>query len=162
VTSDGLAITNYHVVSQVALEPKTYRLEDTAADGSHGDVTVLGLNLPNDLAIIRLDKHDAPFFTFDERALAGDLLKGEPSIRWAIPLDLGFTITKAPITVLWSTATANASTSPGALNYGVSGGPAEGRVVGINVATRRGGQLISFLVLVRFAAAVAPISFATC
>ena len=27
VTSDGLAITNYHVVSQVALEPKTYRLE---------------------------------------------------------------------------------------------------------------------------------------
>jgi serine protease Do len=85
VTSDGLAITNYHVVSQVALEPKTYRLEDTAADGSHGDVTVLGLNLPNDLAIIRLDKHDAPFFTFDERALAGDLLKGEPSIRWAIP-----------------------------------------------------------------------------
>ncbi|HST01159.1 MAG TPA: hypothetical protein VLJ84_05825, partial [Usitatibacter sp.] len=27
VTADGLAITNYHVVSQFALDPKTYRLE---------------------------------------------------------------------------------------------------------------------------------------
>ena len=39
----------------------------------------------------------------------------------------------------------------------MSGGPTvtpEGRVVGINVATRRGGQLISFLVPVRFAAAL--------
>src|SRR5580704_5663094 len=70
VTSDGVAITNYHVVSQVALEPKTYRLEYTAADGSHGDVTVLGVDLPNDLAIIRLDKHDAPYFAFDEAAMA--------------------------------------------------------------------------------------------
>ena len=34
VSSDGLAITNYHVVSHAALEPKTYRLEYTAADTS--------------------------------------------------------------------------------------------------------------------------------
>src|SRR5437870_4073940 len=34
VSADGLAITNYHVVSQVVLEPKTYRLEYAAADGS--------------------------------------------------------------------------------------------------------------------------------
>src|ERR1700686_2780946 len=27
VTADGLAITNYHVVSQFALDPRTYRLE---------------------------------------------------------------------------------------------------------------------------------------
>src|SRR5882672_26833 len=27
VTADGLAITNYHVVSRFALDPKTYRLE---------------------------------------------------------------------------------------------------------------------------------------
>src|ERR1700686_2583687 len=73
VSADGLAITNYHVVSQVALEPKTYRLEYAAADGSHGDVSLLGVDLPNGLAIIRLDKHDAPFFTFDEAAMAGGL-----------------------------------------------------------------------------------------
>src|SRR5215469_9443181 len=33
VGADGLALTNYHVVSQFALEPKTYRLEYEAADG---------------------------------------------------------------------------------------------------------------------------------
>src|SRR5882724_10945738 len=65
VGADGLAITNYHVVSQAALEPKTYRLEYAAADGSHGDVRLLAIDLPNDLAVVGLDKRDAPFFTFD-------------------------------------------------------------------------------------------------
>src|SRR5512147_860808 len=32
VTADGLALTNYHVVSQYALEPSTYRLEYVAPD----------------------------------------------------------------------------------------------------------------------------------
>jgi serine protease Do len=157
VTSDGLAITNYHVVSQVALEPKTYRLEYTAADGSHGDVTVLGVDLPNDLAIIRLDKHDAPFFTFDEQALAGDLPKGERLYSMGNPLDLGFTIIEGTYNGLVEHSYSERIHFTGALNPGMSGGPTvtpEGRVVGINVATRRGGQLISFLVPVRFAAAL--------
>jgi serine protease Do len=42
VSADGLAITNYHVVSQVIFEPNTYRLEYTAADGTQGDVHLLG------------------------------------------------------------------------------------------------------------------------
>jgi serine protease Do len=157
VTSDGLAITNYHVVSQVALEPKTYRLEYTAADGSHGDVTVLGVDLPNDLAIIRLDKHDAPFFTFDEMALAGDLPKGERLYSMGNPLDLGFTIIEGTYNGLVEHSYSERIHLTGALNPGMSGGPTvtpDGRVVGINVATRRGGQLISFLVPVRFAAAL--------
>ena len=157
VTSDGLAITNYHVVSQVALEPKTYRLEYRAADGSHGDVTVLGVDLPNDLAIIRLDKHDAPFFTFDEQALAGDLPKGERLYSMGNPLDLGFTIIEGTYNGLVEHSYSERIHFTGALNPGMSGGPTvtpEGRVVGINVATRRGGQLISFLVPVRFAAAL--------
>ena len=157
VTSDGLAITNYHVVSQVALEPKTYRLEYTAADGSHGDVTVLGVDLPNDLAVIRLDKHDAPFFTFDEQALAGDLPKGERLYSMGNPLDLGFTIIEGTYNGLVEHSYSERIHFTGALNPGMSGGPTvtpEGRVVGINVATRRGGQLISFLVPVRFAAAL--------
>jgi S1-C subfamily serine protease len=157
VTSDGLAITNYHVVSQVALEPKTYRLEYTAADGSHGDVTVLGVDLPNDLAIIHLDKHDAPFFTFDEQALAGDLPKGERLYSMGNPLDLGFTIIEGTYNGLVEHSYSERIHFTGALNPGMSGGPTvtpEGRVVGINVATRRGGQLISFLVPVRFAAAL--------
>src|SRR5215472_6627934 len=62
VSADGLAVTNYHVVSQAALEPQNYRLEYSSADGSRGEVTLLTIDLPNDLAVVRIDKRDAPFF----------------------------------------------------------------------------------------------------
>jgi serine protease Do len=157
VSGDGLAVTNYHVVSQGVLEPKTYRLEYAAADGSHGDVRVLGVDLPNDLAIVRLDKHDAPFFLFDTTAIAGNLPKGEHLYSMGNPLDLGFTISEGTYNGLVEHSYNEQIHFTGALNPGMSGGPtvtAQGAVVGVNVATRRGGQLISFLVPARFAAAL--------
>ncbi len=157
VTADGLAITNYHVVAQVALEPKTYRLEYVAADGSQGAATLLDVDLPDDLAIIRIDKHDAPFFTFDERAMSGELPKGERLYSMGNPLDLGFTIVEGTYNGLVEHSYNERLHFTGALNPGMSGGPAvtaDGRVVGVNVATRRGGQLISFLVPARFASAL--------
>ena len=157
VTADGLAITNYHVIAQVALEPKTYRLEYVAADGSQGAATLLDVDLSDDLAIIRIDKHDAPFFTFDEKAMSGDLPKGERLYSMGNPLDLGFTIVEGTYNGLVEHSYNERLHFTGALNPGMSGGPAvtaDGRVVGINVATRRGGQLISFLVPGRFAAAL--------
>jgi serine protease Do len=157
VSADGLAITNYHVVSQVALEPNTYRLEYAAADGSHGDVRLLAVDLPNDLAIIRLDKRDAPFFTFDEAAMAGNLPKGERLYSMGNPLDLGFTISEGTYNGMVGRSYNERIHFTGALNPGMSGGPtvtADGLVVGINVATQRGGQLVSFLVPARFAAAL--------
>jgi serine protease Do len=157
VSADGLAITNYHVVSQVALEPKTYRLEYAAADGSHGNVSLLGVDLPNDLAIVRLDKHDAPFFAFDEAAMAGSLPKGERLYSMGNPLDLGFTIIEGTYNGLVGRSYNERIHFTGALNPGMSGGPtvtAAGMVVGVNVATQRGGELVSFLVPARFAAAL--------
>jgi serine protease Do len=157
VSADGLAITNYHVVSQVALEPNTYRLEYAAADGSHGDVSLLGIDLSNDLAIVRLDKHDAPFFTFDKAAMTGGPPVGERLYSMGNPLDLGFTISEGTYNGLVVHSYNERIHFTGALNPGMSGGPtvtADGVVVGINVATRRGGQLVSFLVPARFAAAL--------
>jgi serine protease Do len=157
VSPDGLAITNYHVVSQVALEPSTYRLEYTGADGSHGDASVLGVDLANDLAIVRLDKHDAPFFTFGKVAVDGGLLKGERLYSMGNPLDLGFTIIEGTYNGLVEHSYSERVHFSGALNPGMSGGPtvtADGRVAGVNVATRRGGQLVSFLVPARFAVAL--------
>jgi hypothetical protein len=158
VSADGLAITNYHVVSQAALEPGTYRLEYAAADGSHGDVTLLGVDLPNDLAIIHLDKHDAPFFAFSRTAVdGGGPQKGERLYSMGNPLDLGFTISEGTYNGLVEKSYNERIHFTGALNPGMSGGPtvtADGLVVGINVATRRGGQLISFLVPARFADAL--------
>jgi serine protease Do len=157
VAPDGLAITNYHVVSQVALEPKTYRLEYAAADGSRGDVSLLEVDLPNDLAIVRLDKRDAPFFTFDEAAMARGLPTGERLYSMGNPLDLGFTINEGTYNGLVARSYNERIHFTGALNPGMSGGPtvtAEGRVVGVNVAKRIGGELVSFLVPARFAAAL--------
>ena len=73
-------ITNYHVVAQVALEPGTYRLEYAGADGSRGEAQLVAVDLPNDLAIVRIEKKDAPFFDFDKTAVEGGLAKGERAL----------------------------------------------------------------------------------
>src|SRR5438046_9463079 len=73
------------------------------------------------------------------------------------PLDLGFTITEGIYNGLVEHSYNERIHFTGALNPGMSGGPAvtgEGNVIGVNVATRRGGQLVSFLVPARFAAAL--------
>ena len=73
------------------------------------------------------------------------------------PLDLGFTIIEGIYNGLVERSYNEQIYFTGALNPGMSGGPAvnsAGDVVGINVATRRGGQLVSFLVPARFAAAL--------
>jgi serine protease Do len=157
VSTDGLAITNYHVVSQAALAPKTYRLEYAAADGSHGEVRLLAIDLPNDLAVVGLDKREAPFFAFDEAAVEGRVPKGERLYSMGNPLDLGFTINEGTYNGLVERSYSERIHFTGALNPGMSGGPtvnAEGQVVGVNVAKRLGGELVSFLVPARFAAAL--------
>ena len=50
MTADGLALTNYHVVSQFALDPKTYRLEYLAPDGARGPLQLLAIDVAHDLA----------------------------------------------------------------------------------------------------------------
>ena len=73
------------------------------------------------------------------------------------PLDLGFTIIEGTYNGLVDRTYNDRVHFSGALNPGMSGGPtvsAEGQVVGVNVATRRGGQLLSFLVPARYAAAL--------
>ena len=157
VSAGGLAITNYHVVSQFALEPTTYRLEYTAADTSRGELTLLAIDVPNDLAVVRIDKRDAPFFQFDARAVAGGVPKGEHLYSMGNPLDLGFTIVEGTYNGPVERSYNARIHFTGAVNPGMSGGPAvaaDGRVVGINVSKQYGGELVSFLVPARFAAAL--------
>ncbi|MBO0752515.1 MAG: trypsin-like peptidase domain-containing protein [Bradyrhizobiaceae bacterium] len=158
VTPDGLAITNYHVVSQVALEPDIYRLQYIAADGNRGEATLLAIDLANDLAAVSVGRRDAPFFEFDQTALAGGLPRGERLYSMGNPLDLGFTINEGIYNGLVERSYAERMHFTGALNPGMSGGPAvtaDGLVAGVNVAKRTGdAELVSFLVPARFAAAL--------
>lgn len=157
VSDDGLALTNYHVVSQFALEPTTYRLEYVAADGSRGDLKLLAIDLANDLAVVRLDRQNAAYFRFDERALSGRLPQGERLYSMGNPLNLGFSIVEGTYNGAVDRSYNERILFSGAINPGMSGGPtvaADGRVAGINVAKRTDGELVSFLVPARFAAAL--------
>ena len=157
VTETGLALTNYHVVSQYALEPSTYRLEYIAADGTRGTLKLHAIDVANDLAVVQLDRAGLPYFRFDTRAVAGDLPKGERLFAMGNPLDLGFTIVEGTYNGLVDKSYNERIHFSGALNPGMSGGPAvtgAGEIAGVNVAKQVGGDLVSFLVPARHAAAL--------
>jgi S1-C subfamily serine protease len=157
IGADGLAITNYHVVSQYALEPKTYRLEFKRTDGTEGALELLAIDIANDLAVVRVDGTDLPHLAFDPRAVDGELPRGERAYAMGNPLDLGFTIVEGTWNGLVERSYNERVHFTGAINPGMSGGPAvdaSGRVVGVNVAKRLDGELVSFLVPARKAAAL--------
>jgi serine protease Do len=155
VSADGLAITNYHVVSQYALDPRTYRLEYVAPDGAKGPLALLAIDVPHDLAVVKLDKAGLPFFEFDPRALGARLPKGERIYAMGNPLDLGFTIVEGTYNGLVDKSYDERIHFSGAINPGMSGGPvagSDGRIVGVNVAKRLDGEQVGFLVPARYAA----------
>ena len=157
VSGDGLAITNYHVVSQFALDPKTYRLEYLATDGGRGSLKLLAIDVPNDLAVVKLERAGPPHFDFEPRALSGKLPKGERIYAMGNPLDLGFTIVEGTYNGFVAKSYDERIHFSGAINPGMSGGPvtaADGRIVGINVAKRVDGESVGFLVPAKHAAAL--------
>jgi serine protease Do len=155
VSASGLAITNYHVVSQYALEPTTYRLEYVAADGQRGALKLLSFDIVNDVAVVLMDRLGQPFFQFDARALREKPPKGERLYSMGNPLDLGFTIIEGTYNGPVERSYNERIHFSGAINPGMSGGPtvsAQSRIVGVNVSKRLDGELVSFLVPARFAA----------
>jgi len=157
VAADGFAITNYHVVSQFALDPKTYRLEYLAPDGARGPLQLLAFDVPHDLAVVKVDRVGLPYFDFDPRALGARLPKGERIYAMGNPLDLGFTIVEGTYNGLVDKSYDERIHFSGAINPGMSGGPVaagDGRIVGVNVAKRLDGESVGFLVPARYAAAL--------
>ena len=158
VSAEGHVITNYHVVSQVALQPQRYRLTYTRAEGSSGQLQLLTFDALHDLALLRMvpaDKtaamrHAALSFRPRDKTLA----KGERIYSLGNPLDVGFAVLEGNYNGLAERSFYPQIFFAGALNPGMSGGPAldsEGQVMGVNVATRRDGQMVSFLVPAQFA-----------
>ncbi len=86
------------VVAQPVNSPRgaamsaTYKLEYVDAGGHHGALTLLAIDVADDLAVVRLDRTTELFFEFDRRAVEGLLPQGERLFSLGNPLDLGFTI----------------------------------------------------------------------
>ncbi len=143
VSSDGLIVTNYHVVSQFVNAPKNHRIEYVTDNGEKGLLELLDFDVIADLAVLRHPNPATEFFTLDASVLS----KGETAHALGNPGDWGIIMVSGATNGFVEHSYEDRVLFSGSLNAGMSGGPSlndNGQVVGINVATA--GSQLSFLV----------------
>lgn len=151
VSEQGHFITNYHVVSTMALQPQRYRLVYSTDDGQRGALQLLAVDVVNDLALLKA-VDPAPLAARGVMAFRPPdqpLGRGERIFSLGNPLDVGFAVVEGAFNGLVERSFVPTIFFGGSLSSGMSGGPAvdgRGRVIGINVASRRDGEQVSFLV----------------
>ncbi len=139
----GLIITNYHVISKMVLHPDRYRAELVETAGAVRPLSVLSVDVINDLALVKLEVNSVPFFTIAGR----EPQQGTRLYSMGYPQDIGLSIVEGTYNGLMKHAVYKKIHFTAPINPGMSGGPtinAFGEVVGVNVRSR--GQGISFLV----------------
>ncbi|MEN0035765.1 MAG: serine protease [Cellvibrio sp.] len=163
IGNSNLVVTNFHVVSQIALEPETYFGEYKDTQGKSGAIELLAVDVLHDLAVVRVARNGTGFFKVphtpasDEQPALVKLNQGQHLYSLGNPLDLGFTISEGTYNGISARGFSDQLMFTGAVNAGMSGGPnvtADGQVAGVNVAHRLDGELVSFLVPVRYVQAL--------
>jgi S1-C subfamily serine protease len=152
VGTSNLVLTNYHVVSQMALDPEVYTGEYVDTDGERGPVELLAVDVLHDLAVLRVNRNGTGFFDVPEKPVK--LIQGQDLYSLGNPLDLGFAISEGAYNGVVSRSFYDQLIFSGPINSGMSGGPSvtsTGTVAGINVSKRRDGEAVSFLVPVKYA-----------
>ncbi|MDR7330918.1 serine protease [Roseateles asaccharophilus] len=155
VSDDGHIVTNYHVISQFALEPESYRLRYATTDGQGGVLELLDFDARRDLALLRavgdgLKGRGALAFRPQSQPLA----KGERIYSMGNPHDVAFAVVEGNYNGLVDRSFDPLIYYAGGINPGMSGGPVldeDGLVVGVNVSTMLFSQQVSFLVPGEFA-----------
>ncbi len=151
IGKSNLAVTNYHVMSQIALEPETYVGEYVDTNGKRGGVKLLAVDVLHDLAVVSIDRKGNGFFNVPDKLPR--LAQGQYLYSMGNPLDLGFAISEGAYNGIIKRSFYDQLMFTGPINAGMSGGPSvtvDGRVSGVNVSKRLDGELVSFLVPVRF------------
>lgn len=147
IGTSNLVVTNYHVVSQLALEPDIYTGQYVDTGGRKGNIELLAVDVLRDLAVVSIDRNGTGFFNLPDGT--SNLEQGENLYSLGNPLDLGFAISEGTYNGISSRGFSDQLMFTGALNPGMSGGPnitGNGEVAGVNVSHRRDGELVSFLV----------------
>ena len=98
VSADGLIVTNFHVASQLALEPERYRGVYVTMEGQEGEVELLAFDVQRDLAVLRAKGRRAAAPVLGFRPTTDPLAQGAPPGRVA-----GLVLWEA----LWLAATAS-------------------------------------------------------
>lgn len=154
-------VTNYHVVSSLVLEPDKYRIELRGTNQRTVKATVMAVDVIHDLAVLRTQAPTPPASSATAWHVLPlreePLVQGTKVFSLGNPLELGFLISEGIYNGPVEARIYEQMLFSGAINSGMSGGPAidtAGQVVGVNVATRRDGEALSFLVPIRYAKAL--------
>lgn len=152
VSSDGMIVTNKHVVSD---NTATYSV--VTNDGKSYDATVLSRDPVNDIAIIKIDISNAPYLEFADSsaielgqhviAIGNSLGQYQNTVTTGIVSGIGRSITAGGAGELEQLD--GVIQTDAAINAGNSGGPLlnlAGQVIGINTAVDRQGQSIGFAI----------------
>jgi S1-C subfamily serine protease len=156
---EGHIVTNYHVVEGADSIAVTLSNESTL------DARVVGVDPPNDLALLRIEPPDEGLTTV-ELGDSAMLRVGQRAIAIGNPFGLDRTLTVGVISALGrplqlsdDNVIFNVVQIDAAINPGNSGGPlldSRGRVIGINTAIRQDAQGIGFAVPVDTVKRVVP------
>ncbi|MEU5694829.1 trypsin-like peptidase domain-containing protein [Actinosynnema sp. NPDC020468] len=143
ISSDGLVLTNNHVVESAA---NGGAVKVQFQDGKTADATIVGRDPSSDLAVIKASGVSG--LATAELGTSGDLKTGQQVVAIGSPFDLNGTVTSGIVSSLNRPVRAggeqgsqstvlNAIQTDAAINPGNSGGPLvnmQGQVVGINSA----------------------------
>lgn len=155
VSDDGHIVTNYHVISQFALEPDSYRLRYATTDGQAGALELLDFDARRDLALLRAVGDGLKGRgTLAFRPQSQPLAKGERIYSMGNPHDVAFAVVEGNYNGLVDRSFDPLIYYAGGINPGMSGGPVvdeDGLVVGVNVSGMMFSQQVSFLVPGEFA-----------
>ena len=158
ISSDGMILTNKHVVSNGQGTADSTEYTVILNDGTQHDATVLDSDPFNDLALVKIDATGLPTL---ELGGSDTLQIGQSVIAIGNALgQFSNTVTKGVVSGLARTITAGDSSgsvetlediiqTDAAINLGNSGGPLlnlAGQVVGVNTAISQQGQLIGFAI----------------
>ena len=147
----GHIVTNYHVISQFAQQPGRNRLVYVTVDGQQGALQLLAFDIVHDLALLK-PVDAAPLAGRGSIALRPadePLSRGARIYSLGNPLDVGFAVAEGSYNGPVERSFLDTLFFGGSLSAGMSGGPAlddQGRLIGVNVAARRDGEQVSFLV----------------
>ncbi len=156
---EGHIITNFHVIQNAE------SIEVGLSDALTVPARVVGVDPPNDLAVLKVDVPPEQLFPL-ELGRSADLRVGERAIAIGNPFGLDRTLTTGVISALGrplrtenNITIFNVIQTDAAINPGNSGGPlldSRGRVIGVSTAIQAGAQGIGFAVPVDTVRRVVP------
>lgn len=152
----ALVVTNFHVIANLAVSPTKYRIELRGTNQRLATAELAAVDVIHDLAVLRtLPEAGTPPKAWQVLPInTRPLPQGSPVFALGNPLELGFLISEGLYNGSVEQSLYEQMLFSGSLNSGMSGGPAinqAGEAVGVNVATRRDGEQLSFLVPARYA-----------